>query len=215
MRFAPRQLVPGLSLLALAVSVVWLRPTDDAQTPKRDLTVYDSALLTLREFVAAGDDKLGFADVKEFNGAHVDLQQGVQVNFLRNDTARSSFNWYDTLLMDLGRVVYPVYAKVQGHDVLRSSITFDSLGGVHPVMFDDSTLILASVKHRRETHNEQTRYGMIMVPTLGITANVVHTATGDSVLETEELHRALGRHWRQGMCTNDLLHAVRSRLQSR
>jgi hypothetical protein len=200
----------GVCATALLFAAMW-RPTTPQNPPTRTLSIYDSTLLTLRDFVAAGDDKLGFADAREIDSAEIDLTQGVRVSFLRNDTARSSFNWFDTVLMDLGRVVYPVYARVNGTRQLRSSITFDSVGGVHPVMFDDSSLILASVQHRRLTKNMHTHYSMVMMPSLGTTATIAHTDVGDSIVATDELRRALGPHFKQRMTLGELAPAVRAR----
>ncbi|MDP4237648.1 MAG: hypothetical protein Q8919_14485, partial [Bacteroidota bacterium] len=108
----------------------------------RPLTIYDTAVLMLKEFVREGPDtNLGIKNFDELDHLILRRDYGVQVYLLLEDSlvADDSVIHIDHHMLKMGRRIYPVFY----HNQLRSTITFDSTPkGWHPTVFDDSNVFV-------------------------------------------------------------------------
>src|ERR1043165_7403070 len=94
--------------------------------PQPTLTIYDTAILMLQEFVKDNQDwDLGFANVDEVMRARIAVDQGIEIYYLEEDSLFKSELPIDSQIIRLGRTVFPVYVG----DSLKASITFDSTRG--------------------------------------------------------------------------------------
>lgn len=168
------------------------RPTSMA--PQKALTVYDSALLTLRDFVANGDLRLGFASAGEFDSAYIDLTAPIQEFYLRYDTMQNNGGQaIDSILINMGRFMYPVYRHSNGGRILCSAITFDTAGGTRPVLFEDSTILEPVTRDMKNSSpTDSAQYGIIEMPFIMNRATIRHSKKGVHIIATKSLRATLG-----------------------
>lgn len=158
-------------------------------------TVYENAILILKDFVMVGGDKrLGFTSEEEFDNAWIDTSKGLRIHYLQHDTMTTTLTNLDSALIALDRVIYPVFTKVGGRTKLCSAITFDSTGGWQPIVFEDSTIIAPYISHYEElrAHDPNFTAQIVIMPQLENYAIVTHDKEGAHVLPTVSLRVSLG-----------------------
>ncbi len=156
-----------------------------------ELSVYETSVLILKDFVEAGDMRLGFASTEEFEGAWIDTTKGLRLSYLAHDTMTTTMTHLDSALKVLDRVIYPVFTTINGRTKLRSAITFDSSGGVHPIVFEDSTVIahyIADVDSLRAA-DPTFRAEMVVMPQIENHAIITYGKNGANILPTASLRR--------------------------
>src|SRR5688572_13642745 len=159
-----------------------------------ELSVYETSVLILKDFVEAGDTRLGFASTEEFEWAWIDTTKGLRLRYLDHDTMTTTMTRLDTNLKALDRVIYPVFTTIGGQTKLRSAITFDSSGGVHPIVFEDSTVIahyIADIDSLRAT-DPTFMAELVLMPQIENHAIITYGKNGANILPTRSLRRSLG-----------------------
>lgn len=201
-----RQTIPYFIAAGLVVMVVFKFDPLRAPEPAPQ-NVYDSTLLILRDLVD-NDPRLGFANSTEAAHAWIDLSAGLSYVYLSEDTLLANDLPLASKLKSMHRIVYPVYTTVNGNTKLCASITFDSVGGVHPVVFDDSMLIIPFLKHRASVGGTAANYSMIEMPFLFTHAVIAHDSSGGQIVSTPELRAALGEEYDHSETdtTNGVIH---------
>jgi hypothetical protein len=137
--------VPAILLLGAAIAAA---PSFQSVpiTPSVAATPFDTALAMLREFVAAGDHRLGFADTNEMNGAYINTNEGIPMYYALQDSfevekgtaLRGLLPSSSHGLVELHRKIFPIFANGR----VRSAIAFDSSkDGWRPIQFDNGALI--------------------------------------------------------------------------
>jgi hypothetical protein len=197
-----RAAIPYFLCVVVCMTFVWASGDHLTVPLPRNATIYDTALALLKEF-AANDPRLGLANGHEIDSAMIDMSDSLAVSLvyafedsisianrieLQQDASGSS----DSLFLDMHRVIRPVFTTSNGRRKLCSSITFDSTGGVHPIMFDDSTLLLPALKGSRPPGLLPWKYKIARLPPLRIFIYIMCTASGHYVAVTQELQTALG-----------------------
>ena len=203
-----RPFIPYFIACGLVTFVILQSPRTPSPTDGDPKNIYDSALLMLKD-LAANDSRLGFANAEEITNAWIDINGGLSLVYLSEDTLLASHSQLVNLIKPMRRVIYPVYTKVGGITKLCASITFDSTDGLRPVMFDDSTLILPAIRHRKAMFNRSVlKYSMIQMPFLFTNAVIAHDSAGGQVVSTPELRAALGEEYEHSETdtTNGVIH---------
>lgn len=208
-------------LLAMMVGMFFLT-NQLVKTPttvsSAQLTVYDTAVLMLAEFITQSNDSdLGFKNFDELAGAYIDSTQGVDVYYGLEDSLMKDSVRGDLLLLNFGRTIYPVYYQGQ----LRSAITFDStMKGWHPCIWEDSNVISQCVADSGWGKTGSNRYSIIRMPSLHNFVAMRTSAAGEHILPSKELRTELRKHYPQRENTpelspikkEDFIKAVRNRL---
>lgn len=158
------------------------------------LTVYDTAVLILKDFVVkGGDTRLGFAGEADFEGTWLDTSKGLKVLYLRHDTMTTSMTRIDSELVALDRMIYPVFTTVNGKTKLRSAITFDATGGWHPIIFEDSTIIAPYIASHDSMRTLDPSYtaAMVMMPQIENHVIITRGKGGTKILPNRSLRESL------------------------
>ncbi len=168
------------------------------EKPDRPLTIYDTAVKMLKEFIIqANDTNLGFsaAQFAQLDEAQIHVDEGVNIFYLIQDSLIKSKNPLDSHLVSLGRRIFPVYYR----DSLRSTITFDtSSTGWSPVIFDDSNIIAPFVRDHRHAPKPgegNHTYKMVMAPSIHDVVIIERDSLGDHILPTKELKLEMGEDY--------------------
>lgn len=191
-----RPFIPYALFAALCVAVVFKNhPLPFASQPN-PTTVYDSTILMVKDFVANGDLRLGFSNPSQLDSAYIDFTHGLPLNYLCEDTLLGSNKRLQDQVMNMRRVMYPVYTKVNGQDKLCATFTFDSTGGIHPVMIDDSTLILPHLRNIARHHHKHSKEDkVVFAPSFYNYIFLTHGEEGDNVIGTKQLEIGLGEDY--------------------
>ena len=87
-------------------------------------TVYDRALQILKDFVKAGDHRLGFADTTEFAGAYIDTSRSILIYQRIIDSLKAYRMFAETVnVFHDHRTLFPVVVDT----VVHSYVVFDSV----------------------------------------------------------------------------------------
>jgi hypothetical protein len=152
----------------------------------------------LKDFVLIGHDPhLGFTTELEANGLWIDLNAGIRIYYLREDTLLQSTRSLDSQLIDLKRIVYPVYSHIGTVQKFCSSITFDSSAlGWQPIIFEDSNLLAPFLKDRAKSQTGAS-YAMAQAEFINDDIIFKRSAKGEEILPTKELRNELGTDFPQ------------------
>ncbi|MDP4219021.1 MAG: hypothetical protein Q8896_01155 [Bacteroidota bacterium] len=200
-----KRLTPYLSLCLLGV-VIWHTSQNRPPRETSKLTIYDTAIYMLQDFVIDDSDwNLGFSSRQEVMKARIDTSGGgIDFYYMRKDSLLAGKLSVDTLLIKLHRRVYPVFVD----SVLHAAITFDSTrNGWQPVMFDDSNIISACIADRRKQpnpHEGRHTYSIVLTPFIHLELVVEHDSTGNHVLVTAALRTEMGKDLPGGGAAADL-----------
>ena len=201
-----KKFIPFLCLCGIGI-ILFRTSKNDTPFPKLNpsgMTIYDTAILMLHEFVAESNDtNLGFSNAEEVLKAHVAVDSGMPM-YILGKGIRLHKNPKDTaqykLHMEmerLRRVIYPVYVG----NVLHSAITFDSayvdslrILYWRPVMFDAGDIFTA-YQNDFETPATPAQgvrtYSYVMTPALHTHLIFRHDNTGDYIIPTKEVIREM------------------------
>ena len=190
--------------------------TEKESHKDKPLTIYDTALLMLHEFVAESNDTLlGFSNANEVLKAHIAVDSGIEMYILGKGKLLENYHPQDstTKLQDqalrsemnkLSRKIYPVYVG----NVLHSAITFDSThAGWRPVMFDAGNVLapyIAELLKPSAPIGGIVRYGILIAPMLQDQLIIKHDTSGDYIIPTKELRRRMAENYPGSKDTNDL-----------
>jgi hypothetical protein len=162
----------------------------------KPLTIYDTSLLMLAEFIKEGpDSNLGFSNFDELD--HIHLGRPINVYRLLEDSLVTDLK--DTLvgteslhadhhLILEGRKIFPVFYL----EKLRSAITFDTTPfGWRPTYFDDSNVFREiqadEVALKDSLEKDSTEYGVMVAPSIQDYIALKRTKKGDYILPRKEL----------------------------
>ncbi len=196
-----RKYLPYTVAAALCIGFfVRLRVPEHPAIPVHGESVYDSTLALLKYFVIK-DNRLGFANEAETDSAWIDTADSSAVSvcypfedslFLATgDSVPVNNGSSASIFASMHRVILPVYTRVNGARKLCSSITFDSLPYLHPIMIDDSSLILPAPKFR-ERYPGEDHFLRTYSPYLHTSIMIGHSPSGYVVVDTKSLRLSLG-----------------------
>lgn len=183
-----------LLAIALLTGIYFLEGRPAFTQNARTLSVYDTALLILKDFVVkGGDTRLGFSNEADFEGAWLDTADGLKVLYLRHDTMTTSMTRMDSELVSLDRMIYPVFTTVGGVTKLRSAITFDVSGGWHPIIFEDSSILAHYIANRDVIYAKDSTLeaAIVMMPQIENHAIITRGREGTKILAHESLRESL------------------------
>ena len=159
----------------------------------KPLTIYDTAVMMLKEFIIEGQDSnLGFKNFAELDEAELRVSDSIRVYYLLEDSLLQNKSPLDSQLVRLNRCIFPVYY----HNQLRSSITFDlTKHGWKPVIFDDSNVIAPYIKKKHDPPTAAVivrEFAVVEAPFVHNDLIIERDNTGDHILPTKELRREMG-----------------------
>jgi hypothetical protein len=170
--------------------------------PQPVQTVFDTALMMLKEFIVEGNDSnLGFHNFDELDSSSIRQDEAIDEYYLREDTLLSSAKSFEQELIPVGRKIYPVYA---GNN-LRSAITFQSTpGGWKPIIFANAQEIDKYIADRHSASDTSKRiYSYIMMPFIHSDVILRKSTKSAAILRTHELEVEEGEDLPPPVTAND------------
>ena len=192
-----RQYFPYMIAVALCFGIVFkLHSTGEPIYPAL-ANIYDSTLATLKVF-GATDHRIGFANAGEAGSAWIDYDTRTAVSFqyVYEDSIGAHDIPDSAVFSEMHRVMYPIYTTSAGRKKLCGAVTFDSVGGVHPITFEDSTVYPPVLRARLNVSKPQSiTYVMAVMPFFHDNVIISHEAGGYYVLGTKALRFSLSEDY--------------------
>jgi hypothetical protein len=188
-----RPFIPYFFIAVLAVVFIRFQRSPHPVPMPEGSTIYDTAVMMLREFVRDGQDtNLGFSDIDEVDLAWIDTTRGINMYYLREDSLLRSGMPMDSHLIDLHRRIYPIYVG----NSLRSAVTFQRTSfGWQPVSFDDSNIIATAINSLPNQPDPDGELPLIIIEAPFVQTQLVRKkdSSGTHFIASLELERVMGK----------------------